>query len=68
MLPPEPYTYRCRVCHWQKTLAPKSDALMPGEYFTRCPKCSSEDLEKVQASGVERALAKLKRQLTKPGW
>ena len=63
MWPPEPYTYRCSDCGWRKTLAPKSDALMPGDFFSACPVCQSPDLQREQATGLARALARLRRQL-----
>ncbi len=28
---PRPFTVVCEDCHWKKTVAPRSDALMPGE-------------------------------------
>ena len=40
---PSPMTYRCPSCGWSKTTAPKSDALLPGEFFTKCP--SIDDLD-----------------------
>ena len=42
---PSPRTYFCPSCHWSKTVAPRSDALMPGEFFTACPKCGHGELE-----------------------
>lgn len=35
---PKPFTYMCEECGWTKTVAPRSDALSPGEWFDRCPK------------------------------
>lgn len=43
-------TYRCPVCGWSKTVRPRSDALMPGDYFDRCPNCSHAELELHKAS------------------
>jgi hypothetical protein len=40
-------------CGWKKTVAPKSDALMPGEYFIRCPVCESEAIRQQPASYFE---------------
>jgi len=57
---PHPFTVRCPVCSWKKTVAPKSDALMPGEWFERCPKCRNENLEKSSASIFEELLSHLK--------
>jgi predicted RNA-binding Zn-ribbon protein involved in translation (DUF1610 family) len=42
---PQPRTYRCTTCGWSKTVAPRSDALMPGEHFSECPRCANTDLQ-----------------------
>lgn len=47
---PSPITYRCTACGWSKTVRPCSDALMPGDYYDRCPNCSHADLEIHKAS------------------
>jgi peptide subunit release factor 1 (eRF1) len=44
-IPPPPVRYRCRQCHWVKDVTPRSDALGPGDYYLRCPRCGSDDLE-----------------------
>lgn len=54
---PRPCTYHCPSCGWSKTTAPLSDALMPGEYFDRCPKCGGEELTRRPASLVDLTLA-----------
>ncbi len=36
---PEPRRYFCPSCGWEKTVQPKSDALMPGDLYSACPKC-----------------------------
>ena len=36
---PRPFTFVCEDCKWKKTIAPRSDALMPGDWFATCPKC-----------------------------
>ena len=36
---PRPRTYCCTQCGWQRTTRPASDALMPGDHFSECPKC-----------------------------
>lgn len=41
---PKPTTYVCPACGWSKTVAPLSDALMPGEYFHNCPACGHTGL------------------------
>lgn len=51
--------YTCPSCHWSKTVAPRSDALMPGEFFTVCPKCSHSPLQQRPAGAVEGALGQL---------
>lgn len=45
-----PTTYTCPTCRWSKTIAPRSDALMPGEFITCCPKCGHGQLETREAS------------------
>jgi hypothetical protein len=49
-------TYRCPACGWSKTVRPRSDALMPGDYFDRRPNCSHAELE---LYGVEQRVADL---------
>ena len=48
---PPPTTYVCPVCGWTKTVAPRSDCLMPGDSFVACPACSHEPLEQ-RAAGM----------------
>ena len=36
---PRPFTFICEDCNWKKTIAPRSYALMPGDWFATCPKC-----------------------------
>lgn len=36
---PFPVTYHCPRCGWSKTVHPRSDALIPGEFFDVCPDC-----------------------------
>ena len=47
---PHPVTYACPACHWSKTVAPRSDALMPGEFFSACPRCRHAPLDRKTAS------------------
>ena len=42
---PLPQTFYCPKCGWQKTTAPLSDALGPGDFYTQCPKCGAEKIE-----------------------
>ncbi len=42
---PSPRTYTCPACGWFKTVAPRSDALMPGDYYDACPSCGHKPLE-----------------------
>lgn len=51
---PPPKIYRCSACGWSKTVAPRSDALMPGEFFRVCPSCGHVPLDE-QAAGAFRA-------------
>lgn len=53
---PHPMTYVCEDCGWKKTVAPRSDALGPGEWFARCPACGSEALTLRRADALAGAL------------
>lgn len=48
-IPPAPRIYTCPACHWSKTVAPRSDALMPGDYFDTCPTCGHAPLQSKRA-------------------
>ena len=56
---PQPVTYSCPACRWSKTVAPRSDALMPGEFFSACPSCRHAPLDKKRASAAEATLGGL---------
>lgn len=56
---PPPVTYQCSACGWSKTVAPRSDALMPGEYFSVCPGCGYAPLDTVTANVLRAAIAKM---------
>ncbi|MGJ7515468.1 hypothetical protein ACSFE6_14205 [Pseudomonas baetica] len=56
---PHPFNVVCEACGWKKTLAPRSDALGPGEWFSHCPKCGSQVLKIQSAGWIERKLAEL---------
>ena len=58
-MPPRPFTFVCRKCSWKKTVAPRSDALGPGEWFKQCPKCRDEDVTMRPATPLEKLLAEL---------
>lgn len=49
VLPPPPRTFICRRCGWTRTVAPRSDALMPGEGVHRCPVCGNGELSSERA-------------------
>ena len=61
-IPPKPYTLKCYVCSWHKTIAPRSDVLFSHEYPETCPKCGSE-LHAQAADLLSAQLAMLKRHL-----
>ena len=48
---PTPMHYRCPACGWSKTVAPRSDALGPGDFYSDCPQCQHSPLQ-VQPAGV----------------
>ncbi len=43
---PKPFVYSCPACGWRKIVAPRSDALMPGEYYDCCPTCDHTPLKR----------------------
>lgn len=46
MIKPAPIKVTCKDCGFQKLFAPRSDALMPGEYNRQfCSKCGSENID-----------------------
>ena len=58
---PQPKTYKCTSCNWQKTVTPSSDALVSGfDYYEECPKCGDGNLETVSASPIDVAVNKIK--------
>ena len=56
---PQPVTYTCPACHWSKTVAPRSDALMPSEFFSACPSCRHAPLDRKTASFAQATLGDL---------
>lgn len=61
---PRPHTYRCPACGWSKTIAPRSDVLMPGiDHVRACPACGHQPLETQVASPARAALAGLADQI-----
>lgn len=56
---PQPCTYSCKQCNWKKTVAPSSDALLPGEHFGACPVCASTSIERRAPTMLELALINL---------
>ena len=41
---PKPRTYVCQTCGWKRTVAPRSDVLMPADVVSVCPKCQSDQI------------------------
>ncbi len=62
-LPPPPMTFKCNHCAWSKTTAPTSDALGPGDWYQKCPKCGNPDLQLSRAGAIAALLAKACRRL-----
>ena len=58
---PEPRTYYCPSCGWQKTTAPRSDALMPGDFYSECPRCGNKDLKVREAGLLTRLVSAMTR-------
>ena len=42
---PPPRHYSCPACGWSKTVAPRSDALGPWDFYKICPKCSHHPVD-----------------------
>lgn len=58
MIKPTPITYTCQACHWSKTVAPRSDALLGHDLpIERCPKCGSHDIASQKAGALAAASA-----------
>lgn len=63
-IPPLPRTYTCPTCHWSRTVAPRSDAMIPGlDHFRACPACGHGPLEMQPASAARATLAELADQI-----
>ena len=56
---PSTIVYTCPKCHWSKTVAPRSDALMPGDHYSACPACGHAPVSRRQADAAQAALAQL---------
>jgi len=57
---PEPQTFLCPKCGWQKTTTPRSDVLMPGDIYAQCPKCGNTEIEVRQIGLLEKIVSSLK--------
>ena len=57
-LRPPPFT-TCPACHWSKTVAPRSDALTLGDYFSACPDCGHTDLQTKAAGTLQGEMAQV---------
>jgi hypothetical protein len=62
---PHPIIYSCTSCGWSKTVAAKSDAFMPGEFFDACPLCGHAPLETRPATITQGTLFTLAQQIKK---
>ncbi|MDI6529256.1 hypothetical protein QMA71_27290 [Pseudomonas otitidis] len=60
-IPPQPLTFSCSRCSWQKTTIPLSDALVLGrDWFAQCPQCNCE-LQRRAATKTEVLRARLEQ-------
>ena len=59
MIKPSSMTYHCPQCNWSQTVSPKSDVLMPSNYFDACPKCGNETIERHRATTWEATKTKI---------
>ena len=58
-LRPAPMHYTCPACHWSKTVAPRSDALTPADYFSSCPACGHAALDAKAAGALQGEVAQV---------
>ena len=56
---PTPMYYQCPACHWSKTVAPRSDALGPCDFYSDCPQCQHSPLQVRPAGVVQGELAQV---------
>ncbi|WP_341325719.1 hypothetical protein [Methylotuvimicrobium sp. KM2] len=56
---PKPFVYVCPSCGWRKSVFPRSDVLLPGEYYDCCPKCGASNLIKEKLSGLNEWASKV---------
>lgn len=49
---PKPFVYVCPSCEWKKIVSPKSDALLPGEYYQCCPICGTKSLKREELNSL----------------
>lgn len=54
---PPPLLFRCPACGWSKTVAPRSDVLVPGDFYDACPRCGHGALESRAAGALQSELA-----------
>ena len=64
---PSSMHYHCPACSWSKTVAPLSDALGPGDFYSACPECGHAplDAKPAGAAGVATVLADLTQSVEK---
>ena len=56
---PPPRLFRCPACGWSKTVAPRSDALTPADYFSSCPACGHAALDAKAAGALQGEVAQV---------
>lgn len=56
---PSHMTYSCPACGWSKTVTPKSDALIPGDFYDCCPNCGHDKLDVSKASFAAQVISLL---------
>lgn len=54
---PTPMHYACPACGWSKTVAPRSDALGPSNFYRACPQCQHSPLESKPVSALRGEVA-----------
>lgn len=65
MIKPIPITYTCQSCHWSKTVAPRSDALLGHDLpIEQCPKCGSNDIVSQKAGALAAATADIRNAIS----
>lgn len=51
---PKSFVYVCPSCGWKTIVSPRSDVLMSGEYYERCPTCGTKPLTREELNTLSK--------------